>query len=323
MDEIGGDPGASFWAGGLPGALDNADHLLAKAAARFPEFASLISPVSARGLFLALVGLLLLLILPSLVGGLLCRWKRVEPNYRGETIPQSYGLVILLWAGALFALTAWLLPEQRSRCANWLLAVVGYGALGLADDTWGSKKFKGLRGHFRAAFRERVFTTGFLKAVGGALLALLLGWRLHPGNPPAALLAGALIALSANAVNLLDLRPGRAGAVFLVAAGLLLWVTVQADSALTGVPPLLYVVLPTLPVWERDARAAVMMGDTGSNLLGACLGLAVASLPALASQIVTLSLLIILHAVAERYSLTQIIEKTPVLRALDRLTGVR
>jgi UDP-N-acetylmuramyl pentapeptide phosphotransferase/UDP-N-acetylglucosamine-1-phosphate transferase len=322
MDEIGGDPGAPFWAGGLPGALDSADHLIAKAATRYPEFADLLSRFTARGLFLALAGMLLLLLLPALVSGLLRRWRRVEPNFRGETIPQSYGLTILLWAGALFALTAWLLPEQRPRCANWLLAVVGYGALGFADDTWGSRQIKGLRGHFRAAFRDRVLTTGFLKAVGGALLALILGRRLHPDSLPAALLAGALIALSANAVNLLDLRPGRAGAVFLVASGLLLGYTVRTDSALAGVP-LLYIVLPTLPVWERDARAAVMMGDTGSNLLGACLGLAVASLPVYTPQIVTLLLLIVLHVVAERYSLTQIIEKTPVLRFLDRLTGVR
>lgn len=94
----------------------------------------------------------------------------------------------------------------------------GIGVLGFVDDTWGTKRIKGLRGHLRAVLREHTLTTGFLKATGGATLALFLGWRLSPDIPIVALLNAALIALSANAINLLDLRPGRAGGVFLVLA---------------------------------------------------------------------------------------------------------
>lgn len=321
MDELVGDPGASPRS--LHSLLAYGDRLLSKIGGKFPPLGRLLAhfPLSARGLLLALVGLLLLLLLPSLVERLLQRFGRVEANFRGDRIPQSYGLVILLWAAALLTLQRSLYPNRHEEGALWLTLLIGFGALGFLDDTWGDKRFKGLRGHFRAAFRERKLTTGFVKAIGGAALALWLGHALEPDNPLSALLSGGLIALSANAVNLLDLRPGRAGGVFLILAAL--WLVY---SGLTGaIPvPLLFVFVPTLLVWERDARALVMLGDTGSNLLGASLGLALA-MPAtpLPLKGFALVVLLALHLLVERLSLTALIEKQPLLRALDRLTGIR
>ncbi|HZO89509.1 MAG TPA: hypothetical protein VFB38_14370 [Chthonomonadaceae bacterium] len=325
MDEIGGDPGAHLASGGWLSLLDQADQLIARAGQKYPLLGQLLArfPLTARGLLLALLGLVLLLALPPLIGWLLRRCGRLEANFRGERIPQSYGLVILLWAGTMLTLAAALFPADRREILTWLIAVVGFGTLGFVDDTWGDRCIKGLRGHFRAALRGRTFTTGFLKAVGGALLALGLGFRCYPVNPALALLAAALIALSANVINLLDLRPGRAGAVFLLGAALLLAYSFRT-GAHAGVPPLLYVALPTLLVYERDARARVMMGDVGSNLLGACLGLALAASPASPwTKLIALLGLVGLHLLAERASLTALIEKNPTLRALDRLTGVR
>ena len=221
MDDIGGDPGASFPANGLAGLFDSLDLLLSRIANRVSLVATLRAQgfLSAKGLVLGLLGVLLLLLLAALVHRILRRCGRVEANFRGERIPQSYGLVILLWAGTMLGATAWLFHDQRTLSLTWFLGVVGFGVLGFVDDTWGTKRIKGLRGHLRAALREHTLTTGFLKATGGAALALFLGWRLSPDIPIVALLNAALIALSANAINLLDLRPGRAGGVFL-AAGL-------------------------------------------------------------------------------------------------------
>jgi UDP-N-acetylmuramyl pentapeptide phosphotransferase/UDP-N-acetylglucosamine-1-phosphate transferase len=162
-----------------------------------------------------------------------------------------------------------------------------------------------------------------VKAVGGALLALVLGWRLHGSDYGSLLPAAALIALSANAINLLDLRPGRAGGVFLAVMLPLLLCAHFAEAFGIGPPLPLLVVLPALVVWERDARATVMMGDTGSNLLGGTLGLSLAVYTPQMVQTVALFLLVLLHIVAERVSLTRIIEGSPLLRTLDRLTGVR
>jgi UDP-GlcNAc:undecaprenyl-phosphate GlcNAc-1-phosphate transferase len=322
MDVIGGDPGAHS----LLDLLDQGDRLIAKAGAKFPILGRLLAhgTLTTRGLLLALAGLLLLLLLPPLIGGLLRRANHLQPNFRNEAIPQSYGMVILLWAGLMFGLAAALFPPAWPTLRPWLLTVLGFGLLGLIDDLRGDRRIKGLRGHFRAAFRDRVITTGLLKAVGGALLALWIGLLVAPNSLPEALLDAALIALCANAINLLDLRPGRAGAVFLVCAAWRLLLGLRAGEWEAGVPPLLFVVLPTLPVYERDARARVMLGDAGSNLLGACLGLSLATSPLPVSwKVVALLFLIGLHSVAERVSLTRLIERNAVLRALDRLTGVR
>lgn len=251
------------------------------------------------------------------------RFQRLEPNFRGEKIPQSFGLFILGWAGLLLVLDGWINPIIRPERWHALVCILGYGTLGFVDDTWGEKAIKGLRGHFRAAFQDHKITTGFVKAVGGAILAWMLGWILYPASWPMALLSAAVIALSANAINLLDLRPGRAGAVFLLFALLLLLTTFLSDQWISGLPSLLYVFIPALLVWQRDSAARVMMGDTGSNLLGAILGLSIASIPNVPLIAISLLLLIALHLVAERISLSRLIEKTPLLRALDRLTGVR
>lgn len=329
MDEIGGDPGAPPLSGGWITLLDKGDRFLERVQSKIPYWEKLpFSPsLTARGLLLAFVGLLLLLILPPLVERLLRRMKRVEANFRGDMIPQSFGIVIVLWSGSMLALGAVLLPGLRENAMLWLVAILGFGILGLLDDLRGDKKIQGLRGHFQAALRERKITTGFVKAVGGGLLALWLGSRLFPtasGFPigPRALFAALLIALSANAVNLLDLRPGRAGAVFLISALLLLFAALLSDTQI-GLPLLLFVFLPALVVYERDARGKVMLGDAGSNPLGAALGLALLQYASTAILITAMLALIVLHLVAERSSLTRIIEANPLLYTLDRLTGVR
>ena len=134
-------------------------------------------------------------------------------------------------------------------------------------------------------------------------------------------MAAALIALAANAFNLFDLRPGRAGAVFLLCAACLVTVGWQQKNLSTLC--LLCVCLPTLMVYLRDRCALAMMGDTGSNPLGACLGLALVEQSSLTLRIVALVLLIGLHILAEKVSITKLIERFSLLRSLDRLTGAR
>ncbi len=329
MDEIGGDPGAALASRGAQIWLDKGDRLLARAQAQIearlplPEAWRSHVFLSSRSLLLTLAALLLLLILPPLLGWTLRRTGRVEANFRGERVLQSYGVVIVAIAGLLFGLRAELFPALRAASLIWLVGILGFGALGLLDDVRGDKRIKGLGGHFQAAFQQRVLTTGFIKAVGGVGLSLGLAHHLHPNNLLLTFLGAAIIALFANAVNLLDLRPGRAGAAFLFLALILLVAPIFQSHAVLSAPPLLYLVLPALVVWNRDARATVMMGDAGSNPLGAGLGLAVAATTDWRAQIVVLGALMALHLVAERVSLTRLIENNPLLRALDRLTGSR
>jgi UDP-GlcNAc:undecaprenyl-phosphate GlcNAc-1-phosphate transferase len=271
-------------------------------------------------LLLFLTAALWLLLLPPLVDRLLVRLRLLRPNYRGQIIPVGYGLVILLWSAPVLAALFRFLPGLRRELAAYLLILAGMALLGFADDLWGDRRATGLRGHLRKFLIEGEITTGFVKAAGGLALALLVPRYTLERTWPDALLDGLLIALCANALNLLDLRPGRACAVFLLGA-----LAVMAVPLLNGsAPPLAFVAIPALLVWERDARARVMLGDTGSNLLGGALGLAFTL--AVRSPFVRGSLLaglLLLHLVAERRSLTALIEANPFLRRLDRLTGRR
>ena len=274
---------------------------------------------SACPLFYA--GVWALIVLPPLAEIGLRRSGRIEPNFRGKYIPQSFGIVILLGAPPLLLLLRHTDLIPYPSILSWLIALTGFGLLGLLDDLRGDKRIKGLKGHFRAAFAERRITTGFVKAIGGGALALGLGIYRFPHSAVEALVAAALIALSANAINLFDLRPGRAGSVFLLcAAGLLAFGWQQKNP---NTLCLVCVCLAALPVYLRDRRAAAMMGDTGSNPLGACLGLALVEQPSQILRLAALLLLIALHVLAERISITTLIERCAPLRALDRLTGVR
>ncbi len=278
--------------------------------------------VSKEGILIAALGVILALILPLVIDKILSRTGRLEPNFRGDEIPTSFGALIAIWAIPMLLTDRWLFPDRREERLLWIVCVTGFCLLGWIDDVWGDKKVKGLRGHFRYLIRDRRITTGLVKAVGGLLLAFWLARSLAPENMIRIGLMILVIALSSNAMNLLDLRPGRAGGAFLCVAIIIL-VTLFRQAGTLFVPGLLYVILPALLVWERDSRASAMMGDTGSAILGGTLGLSICLYAVLPIQIIVCMLLIAFHVLTERRSLTQLIEKVPLLKWLDELTGVR
>lgn len=271
------------------------------------------------GSLLAILAAIWLLALFPLVAGLLRALRLVKANYRGEATPVGFGLVILLWSMPVQLLLGCNAASSRAYIAMACL-VGGFGLLGLADDLWGDRTVGGFRGHVRSFIVDRRVTTGLVKLVLGGLLALFVPLAILGHPLPVALREGLLIALSANAINLLDVRPGRAGAIFLLFAIPL----IAIGWAGADPPALVFVLIPTVGVYMLDARARVMMGDTGSNLLGAALGFAFVSLPTgPVAQAVTVAALVAFHVLAERRSVTRIIEGTPVLRFLDSLTGRR
>ena len=280
-------------------------------------------------------GLLLLLLAPLLARWLCRALGRVRPNFRGDVIPASVGLTFLLVGGAVYAALATNRSAFAERAPVFLLVTLGFGLFGLIDDLWGTRAMGGFRGHLRSLLRGHP-TTGGLKMIGGGLLAMLAAYFVHGGDAavargaPSSLLphlVGVLrdalvIALAANALNLLDVRPGRALFGFALLA-LPTFVIVALTGSVSGGALLGAVALAVaIEAWP-DARGRAMMGDTGSNLLGAVAGLAaVIELPVWA-RVVLLVLLAALNITAERVSLSQIIEKTSWLRALDRSLGVR
>jgi hypothetical protein len=169
--------------------------------------------------------------------------------------------------------------------------VAPVAALGLADDLWSGPE-RGFRAHLRAGA-----TTGTLKLVGIPLWAL---WRTR--SPSGAV----LVALCANVLNQLDTRPGRAIKAFLLGSLLL-------RSGPRGALAVAVLLAP------YDHREMTMLGDAGSNALGAVLGLgSVRRLTGL-RRIGALGALAALTLLADRRSLGSIIEATPGLRELDAL----
>ncbi len=290
----------------------------------------------AAALWVALVwggGGLVLLAAAPLLARLLCRaLGRVKPNFKGDLVPASAGLTFLLVGAVADTALALSRAGIGERAPVFLLVTVGFGLLGLLDDLFGTRADAGgFRGHVRALFAGRP-TTGGLKMLGGGALALAASWLLHaagpPGRPPGpaffalVLLDALVIALAANALNLLDVRPGRALFGFVLLALPTAVVVARGESLQGGALLGVLILAAGIEAWP-DASGKAMMGDTGSNLLGACAGLAaVIELP-IWGRVVLFVLLAGLNLAAERVSLSAVIERTPLLRALDRRLGVR
>lgn len=249
------------------------------------------------------------------------RWSRT--NYAGEPVTLLEGPAVVLGSGvAALGLGA---PVAA-------FAALAAGALGALDDLIGDASSKGLGGHLAALCRGRV-TTGAVKVLGlggtGLLVALAgpAARGVRAGTRPLVadrggrrdvthileagqvLVDAGVVAGSANLVNLLDLRPGRA-----LKATLLL----GAPLAVSGSRPAAVVVGSALAALPRDLAGQAMLGDTGANALGALLGsAAVVRLPRPARWAVFTGL-VVLTLASERVSFTAVIDRTPVLRAIDR-----
>ncbi len=150
--------------------------------------------------------------------------------------------------------------------------MLGVALLGLLDDALGrgadADTPRGWRGHARAVLAGGL-STGAIKAVGAfALAAYVVSGRGREGVDYLADLA--LLLLVTNLFNLLDLRPGRVEKVFLaLLAGLCLGAWTEAPLELLGI-----FIGPVAVGAAFTLRERAMLGDTGSNLVGALAGIA-------------------------------------------------
>jgi len=240
----------------------------------------------------------------DLLPGGRARWDRT--NHRGETVSLIEGPVAALGiaSGALLARHA----SSRLRAAA-AIAALGAGAFGALDDLRGSGTDRGFRGHL-AALRSGRVTTGAVKVAGlgatGWVAARTAG---HRGAD--AVVSGAVVAGMANLTNLLDLRPGRSLKLALLLAPALV---VGSGEGLLGPP-----VGAAVALLPDDLAERSMLGDTGANALGAALGLAAAVTYGRAGRCLLLVALVAATLVSERVSFTELIARTPALRALDEL----
>jgi hypothetical protein len=160
-------------------------------------------------------------------------------------------------------------------------------AIGLADDLLSGPE-RGMRSHLR-----RGITTGTFKALAIPLYGLARTRSLS---------GALLVALAANLLNQLDTRPGRALKAYLAAAPL-----VRAP------------LFPAVLIAPYDLREMAMLGDAGSNALGAMLGLSSVDRLTGRGRKLAIAALAGLNFLGETRSLGELIERTPLLRDLDRL----
>lgn len=242
----------------------------------------------------------------------------VRPNYQNAQVPLGMGLTFLI--AALLVVAALIIAGKTPDDAYLFMFVISLtGMVGFLDDVLGTRKASGLAGHFRSLISGNL-TTGALKALTGGMIAFIVSLQALdrvPENQKAMvfILNALMVALFTNSINLLDLRPGRAGKGYILAVLILL--IISGNN-----PQVLYlgaVSGSVLAYLNMDLRGKAMMGDTGSNILGVTLGyVAVFTLP-LIFKIYLLSFLILLHLFTEKYSLTKVIERNRILNYLDEI----
>lgn len=263
-------------------------------------------------------------------------------NFAGRTVTLAEGAAA---SGAVALITAVLGRRVDA------LVLAGVGALGLADDLLeprqrraGRAVAKGLRGHL-GALRAGRLTTGAAKALGIPALALIAtavapperAGRTIPAHIALVLTDGALVAGSANLVNLLDLRPGRALKVVIPAAAALTAtpLTAAVDQEATGRGQAAgshrgagrersgralgaAALIPATAALLPDLAEHGMLGDAGANALGAAAGLSITRRVSPPVRIALLAGVAALTLASERVSFSAVIDRTPLLRTLDR-----
>jgi hypothetical protein len=249
-------------------------------------------------------------------GGLMRR------NYRDREAAFPAGAVLA--ACSLLALAPLAVLDDRADLdlldpdlRRWMAYILGVTLLGLLDDALGQGAApgtpRGWRGHARALVGGR-FSTGAIKAAGALALAAYATSGL--GQQGLRYVADlALLLLATNLFNLLDLRPGRVEKAFvLLLAGLCLgaWTAAPLDLLGLFVGPVLVVAVFTL-------RERAMLGDTGSNLVGALAGVALLTTLDDTGRLVALGIVAVLTVYGEFRSISAVIEGVPLLRALDSL----
>lgn len=236
----------------------------------------------------------------------------VRQNYRGKMIPVGMGIVFIppLLLNTIVLLFSNVAPERLIKILVVALGIISMSFVGIIDDAIGNRDVTGLKGHFSNLLKGEL-TTGAFKALIGGIVGLLISVTISK-DISSIILGMLVIALSTNFMNLLDLRPGRAIKVYLFAIILCLFFCSVFEREL-----MMLIVPAVIAYFYYDIKAMAMMGDAGSNVLGISLGIFIVISFNMYVQIFVLILLILVHIVAEKYSITKIIRNNKILNYID------
>ncbi|MCL2655396.1 MAG: hypothetical protein FWD65_06855 [Coriobacteriia bacterium] len=280
-------------------------------------------------------------------------------NYAGRFVSLGLGFVWPLWGCGVVALTlaasAWYKYWPRlggsiflsEHLLGYALAAGAVFAFGLIDDLGGGGASKGFKGHLKALAHGQV-TTGVVKLFGIGITAIIFAFYVIEPAPLTGclmtafdrfhwvifiFLVGGAVALSANFVNLCDLRPGRASkvSILLLVIGLVASVILRLVSADSLTLSSLYLeflwflvfLLPMLVTLRYDLRERGMLGDAGANSSGFIAGAYIVMRLGLVGLAVYFAVMLALNLISEKVSYSQVIEKNPLLSRLDQIGRIK
>jgi UDP-N-acetylmuramyl pentapeptide phosphotransferase/UDP-N-acetylglucosamine-1-phosphate transferase len=261
------------------------------------------------------------LVLPAGLKGLL-RAGHLRVNYRGRELAFPLGAVIV--TAALVSLAPLAVLDERGGLdlldpglRQWIVYLVGIAFLGLLDDSLGMGASpdtpRGWRGHASAVLRGEL-STGAVKAVGALALAAYV--VTGTGNEWLAYLADiALLILVTNLFNLLDLRGGRVEKTMLA----LVLVFCLAGWTLAPIELLGVFIGPFLVAAWFTLGERAMLGDTGSNLAGAVVGVMLLTELSETGRLIALVMVLGISLFGEFRSISKTIERFPPLRFIDSI----
>jgi UDP-N-acetylmuramyl pentapeptide phosphotransferase/UDP-N-acetylglucosamine-1-phosphate transferase len=244
----------------------------------------------------------------------------VKENWRKESIPTAGGIIFpavlsitmlpyLWWANSSYNNGSIYYDSRYFPLVN-IFALQGAALLGLVDDVLGSTRQKGLKGHFKFLLLKKRLSTGVIKAAGTGILATWIVAFIN-GKSSEIILNWLLLLLTVNFINLLDLRPGRA------IKGTVVFLIIPAILKIPGIGLLFAVLGSVIAYAPYDLKGKVMLGDTGANALGMAAGLVLIEIPLSIKGTVVL-LLVLIHLVTEKYSISSFIERSPILSKIDQ-----
>ena len=250
-----------------------------------------------------------------------------KDNYRGQNLFAVSGIIGVAVEILVVANLYWGFNDslRGAHVLAVLMLVVVFGSLGWIDDTKANESGGGFGGHLGSAYSDHTVTTGLLKLVGGVAVSIGAILVTDATDGLVELIRGAaIVALSANLLNLLDRAPARSTKVsfmwfVVLAASVFIWSdshtalqlvwAAGAVGAATGLAP--------SELLERH-----MQGDTGVNVTGALLGFSTFMVSTPVIQWGALVALAALNLASERTSFSEVIASNPLLNRIDQ-AGVR
>ncbi|MBP9114752.1 MAG: hypothetical protein KBF89_00215 [Acidimicrobiia bacterium] len=234
-------------------------------------------------------------------------------NYRGNKILSIGGIHFLFSIFILASVTLIISNIKTYKGAvsySLILIIIGFAFLGLIDDLLGNKDSQGFKGHIRSLLHGRL-TTGGLKLFGGPIICILAFMpSVHSLGYLTLICDVIAISLIANLTNLFDLAPGRSLKISIVVIIFCLIFSTNNEWQY-GVLGILAVLL------YFDLKEMLMLGDIGSNSIGAMLGFSIVNIVNINQTYIVIAIALVLNLLSEFVSFSLIINKFIPFRILD------